>query len=255
MPRQRFDHKPPNEVGRLGLFETTHTHELNVRATGPWRFNKHSNTLACRYRLSGTRSALDEKLPLWSLEINRPPGGGPRSGLAKFFIARVVMFDEESENPRDLTHQVILRGYCRSWVEAVESVRRDAPFIDHMRESAVKVYGASNSPMWGWVRPFSIKYPFKRADEPNAIYSEFNLVGGWEFDAEVDGAICCSYGIDPKDAAKMTAAAGGNAFLLAVYQTDGSINYRLYHRNGMAAWDPWDIDNWRGRIIAGTRDF
>ncbi len=146
-------------------------------------------------------------------------------------------------------------GTATSWVDAIDVVGTCGDVHLAMQELGSYTYGEGARHQWGVVRIFKVKYPWRDPAEPNALYTPFTLVGPYGFDADSDGAVVCCFELRHAEARRFAEAAGANAFLLGPKKDAGGIpRYKLYHREGMTQSDPIDIDDWRARIIAGTRD-
>lgn len=146
----------------------------------------------------------------------------------------------------------VLRGSCSVWANAVREVSRHATVIQAARQIGQALYrhdGAAEDKTRHWypVRPFKVKYPWSQRNEPNRFHSPFGLVGGLDFDVSTDGIVASRLG-SQDDVREFVTKLGGNAYLEG---PDERGQYTVWHRNAMREADPIDIDDWRGRLVAG----
>lgn len=197
--------------------------------------------------------------PYWELSISRLEQGAD-GRLGRQFTATISHVDGlEIESVQDgkldkadrPTVQVC-RGSAVSWAEAINVVSTCGDTHLACAATGAMIYGEGAQRAWGVVRVFLVQYPWRDPREPNAAHTPFHLVGPYGFDADSDGAVVSCYELKHAAARKFAERAGANAFLLGPYKA--APRYRLYHREGMTKFDEIDIDEWRARIIAGTRD-
>jgi hypothetical protein len=184
----------------------------------------------------------------WRLLIERPivlKSG--RKFLGDRFIAYVA--NTTNDDVRDgLKGVIVLRGSCTDWKDAVELVRENADISAKISSFGDAIY--KDRSRWNLFRPFHVKYPWRDPEEPNAKYSPFTFVVGYEMNYDTDNALCAVYDATSENARELAGKYGANAFLWG--PVDGE--YRLYHRDGMRRYDVIEIEEWCARLIAGTKD-
>ena len=155
----------PAEVRDLGLFETNHTDQPNVKALAPWSMTG-TDTIYCDVRLRGTPSRdAEDALPFWRLRIRRPRTRLKDSSVrrtAKFFLAQMADVIEGYKTGE--WSEPILQGHCTGWVDAIRQVEVCAPIADYLRQLASSVYGAANAHKWELIRPFKVVWPFREPE-------------------------------------------------------------------------------------------
>lgn len=153
----------------------------------------------------------------------------------------------------------LFAGQAHSWAEAVDDVSRFADFGRALRSIGNAIYGDPSQ--WERFRPFTVVWPWDDVREPNAIYSEFKLAGPWSFQETDDGAVALCHNpqrdqrgraVDNTESRRITTMVGGNAFIVPALTSNGSLEWRCYHRSYMNHYDIIDPDSWRARIIAGA---
>lgn len=256
--RRRKRKLPPREVRAFendGEFFVERGWLRLVKIT-PWKqvetdkIAGHTISITARLRLEGT--VLGSAVPdaWWQLTISRRIDD--EGHLSAWFTSYLEYFSEDEDGNIETTSATfsLYSGHCRGWRDVLKTVAEDAPFLETLSLIGQSIY--SDPDQWIALRPFKVLWPFRSWDEPNARYSSFHLVSNYPFDPETDGAVASCYQGSGRAALKFAQKLGANAFLTGPHGPDSE--YRIYHRNSMQAFDVISIDDYRGRIIAGTRD-
>jgi hypothetical protein len=184
----------------------------------------------------------------WVLTIERKRAFNAsrnQTRTARAYEARIAWSATARQNDQVGPFVTVLRGDCRTWPEAVNEVSKYALVVPAIQRLGAQLYATA----WSPVRAFRVVYPWSKPAEPNRAYSPFQLVGGFDFNPESDGV--SAHVLGDVAVADFVTKLGGNAYLVG---PDGAGQYQVHHRNSMRDVDEIDIDDWRGRIVAGTGD-
>lgn len=247
----------PKEIRDLPPF-TSSCGGVNLRSMlktrGTWQLHcsGRTRTISCQVRLSRYQEVGRD--PYWALHISRVEDGDGR--LSRQFEATVRYYDRVKEDSdTDAPEVRACVGTAKGWADAIDVVGTCGDVHLACAATGAWTYGDGARDQWGTVRVFRVKYPWRDAAEPNAVYTPFHLVEPFGFDAESDGAVVSCFELKHTNAKVFAERAGANAFLTGPKKNaDGHLQYRLYHRDDMTKFDVIDIDDWRARIIASTRD-
>jgi hypothetical protein len=224
---------------------------INIRNFGGWRLLKQgdgTHVIKSVLRLVGWVNANDYEIrdeTSWRLTISQPQNHWGRRGQG-----RVAMIYPPKASDNQEAGAVVFRFTASNWTDAITALKYHAGdrIVKAMRSFGAELYSREGAG-WEAFRPFVVVYPYKDPKEPNAKYSPFKLCQGLLFDAETDGVTSYVFKLASINTHAEAHKCGANAFLRG---PDDQGRYWVHHRDMMRAADEIDIDEWRGRIIAGA---
>lgn len=214
---------------------------------GPWgRVNEKGDdaSSSAPVTIDGYYAGAEGYAPLGEITITRTRTRMDAKGRALLSRSFRATFCARGDN----THHEIGVGHCAYWEDAVEALS----YMDIAK--AIKAHGETiyGRPQdWRAMRPFKVVWPWDHPNEPNRQYSEFKLLGDWKLD-EGREVIAYQYASTPTDARWLCNKVGANAYLAP--HPDNALEWVIYHRGNMTAYDAINIDDFYARLIAGSGD-
>jgi len=182
----------------------------------------------------------------WRFRIYKEKGNGSRRAPWVAAVSYDGSIDVE-----------VVRGVSHGWREPILG-SLTTPLLDAMRRAAAHGAGpcfGRGGADWRTIRPFKVVFPWSNSREPNAKYSPFKLVTGFDLDSHGEFVSVWS-GLRPdrdstwekrKDR-QFATELGANALL---EQEDGN-RWFIAHRNGMQERDLITLDEFIQRVIDGA---